>query len=97
MKSLIKSVLFNLHFYIFTTFLVIIMFPVLLLPFGFIRIVAKIWAGILVLGMKIWLGLNVKIIGKYYKNKPYIMIALILVMIRVRRKFNLIIFMKRHF
>ena len=68
----IKSVLFNLYFYLLTTFLVIIMLPVLVLPFGFVKFVAKIWGGILVLGMKIWLGLKVKIIGNYQKNKPCI-------------------------
>ena len=67
--NFIKSVLFNLHFYILTFLLVIIMFPVLILPFWFIKIIAKIWGGILVLGMKIWLGLNLRIIGHYNKNK----------------------------
>ncbi len=70
--NLIKSILFNLHFYVLTFILVIIMSPVLILPFVFVKIIAKIWVGILVLGMKIWLGLNLKIIGKYNKNKLYI-------------------------
>ena len=70
--NFIKSLLFNLHFYFLTTFLVIIMLPVIVLPFWGVRIVAKIWGGILVLGMKVWLGLNVKIIGNYNKNKPCI-------------------------
>ena len=68
----IRSVLFNLHFYILTTLLVIIMLPVIFLPFDAVRIVAKIWGGILVLGMKVWLRLNVNVIGKYNKNKPCI-------------------------
>ncbi len=70
--NFIKSFLFNLHFYSLTCLLVIIMCPVLILPFWFIKVVAKIWGGILVLGMKIWLGLNLKIIGHYNKNKPCI-------------------------
>ena len=70
--NFIKSVLFNLHFYILTTLLVIIMLPVILLPFSGVRIVAKIWGGILVLGMKLWLGLSLKIIGKYNRHKPCI-------------------------
>ena len=70
--NIIKSVLFNLHFYILTFLLIIVMSPVLILPFWFIKIIAKIWGKILVFGMKIWLGLNFKIIGKYNKNKPCI-------------------------
>ena len=70
--NFIKSLLFNLHFYFLTTFLVIIMLPVIVLPFWGVKIVAKIWGSILVLGMKAWLGLNVKIIGNYNKNKPCI-------------------------
>ena len=70
--NFIRSVLFNLHFYTLTIFLVVIMSPVLILPFWFIKCIAKIWGGILVLGMKVWLGLNLKIIGNYNKNKPYI-------------------------
>ena len=70
--NLIRSVLFNLHFYILTFLLVIIMFPVLILPFWFIKIIAKTWGKILVFGMKIWLGLNLKIIGNYNKKKPCI-------------------------
>ena len=63
--NIIKSVLFNLHFYILTFLLIIVMSPVLILPFWFIKIIAKIWGKILVFGMKIWLGLNLKIIGNY--------------------------------
>ena len=70
--NIIKSVLFNLHFYMLTFLLIIVMSPVLILPFWFVKIVAKIWGAILVIGMKIWLGLNLKIIGNYNKNKPCI-------------------------
>ena len=70
--NIIKSVLFNLHFYILTFLLIIVMSPVLILPFWFIKIIAKIWGKILVFGMKIWLGLNLKIIGNYNKHKPCI-------------------------
>ena len=70
--NIIKSVLFNFHFYILTFLLIIVMSPVLILPFWFIKIIAKIWGKILVFGMKIWLGLNLKIIGNYNKNKPCI-------------------------
>ena len=70
--NIIKSVLFNLHFYILTFLLIIVMSPVLILPFWFIKIIAKIWGKILVFGMKIWLGLNLKIIGNYNKDKPCI-------------------------
>ncbi len=70
--NLLKSVLFNLHFYTLTFLLVIIMSPVLILPFIFIKIIAKIWGKILIIGMKIWLGLDLKIVGKYNKKKPCI-------------------------
>ena len=70
--NIIKSILFNLHFYILTLFLIVIMFPVLFLPFQLTKLTAKIWSLILLSGMKVWLGLNVKIIGSYNKKKPYI-------------------------
>ena len=70
--NIIKSVLFNLHFYILTFLLIIVTSPVLILPFWFIKIIAKIWGKILIFGMKIWLGLNLKIIGNYDKNKSFI-------------------------
>ncbi len=71
-KNLLKSILFNFHFYLLTIMLVIIMSPVLILPFVFIKFIAKIWGGIMVLGMKIWLGLDLKIVGNYNKKKPCI-------------------------
>ena len=70
--NLIKSVLFNLHFYMLTFLLIIVMSPVLILPFLFIKIIAKIWGAILVSGMKVWLGLDLKIIGNYNKKVPCI-------------------------
>ena len=70
--NFIKSILFNLHFYTFTTLLVVIMSPVLILPFVFIKFIAKIWGRILVVGMKMWLGLDLRIVGSYNKKKPYI-------------------------
>ena len=70
--NILKSTLFNLYFFLLTFLLVVLMFPILILPFCAIKIVAKLWVFILVSGMKLWLGLNVKIIGKFNKEKSYI-------------------------
>ena len=53
--NILKSVLFNLHFYVLTFLLIIVMSPVLILPVWFIKIIAKIWGKILIFGMKILL------------------------------------------
>ena len=45
--------------------LILVMLPCLL-PFYFIQMVAKIWSFILKTGMKIWLGLEVKIDGNNF-------------------------------
>ncbi len=62
--NIIKSILFNLHFYIFTSILVIVCIPLLFLPGDMMRTVSKFWAFILTTGMKTWLGVDYKVIGK---------------------------------
>ena len=70
--NLIRSLLFNVHFFVFTTLLILIMIPCLFLPFYFVQRVAKIWCFILTTGMKIWLGVDVKVEGNNYKHKRVI-------------------------
>ena len=70
--NLIRSLLFNIHFFLLTTMLIIVMLPCLFLPFYFIQMVAKIWSFILKTGMKIWLGLEVKIDGNNFLDKTVI-------------------------
>ena len=74
MKFLIilRSVLFNIHFFLMTFFLVVLMFPCLILPFWFVRNIAKLWCYILTTGMSLWLGVNVKIVGNNFSKKPVI-------------------------
>mgnify|MGYP001281479501 CR=1 FL=1 len=70
--NLIKSFLFNLHFFVFTTLLIIIMLPCLFLPFYFVQRVAKIWCFVLKTGMKIWLGIDMKVHGNSYQDRNVI-------------------------
>ena len=70
--NLIRSLLFNIHFFLLTTMLILVMLPCLFLPFYFIQMVAKIWSFILKTGMKIWLGLEVKIDGNNFLDKTVI-------------------------
>ena len=70
--NLIRSLLFNIHFFLLTTMLILVMLPCLFLPFYFIQMVAKIWSFILKIGMKIWLGLEVKIDGNNFLDKTVI-------------------------
>ena len=70
--NLIKSLLFNLHFFVFTTLLIIIMLPCLFLPFYFVQRVAKIWCFVLKTGMKIWLEIDVKVHGNSYQDRNVI-------------------------
>lgn len=70
--NFLKSIMFNLHFYLLTILLIVLMLPTLILPFKYFKIVSKIWTLILIFGMKIWLGLNVKIKGTFNNKKTYI-------------------------
>jgi len=64
--------MFNLHFFVFTTLLIIIMLPCLFLPFYFVQRVAKIWCFVLKTGMKIWLEIDVKVHGNSYQDRNVI-------------------------
>ena len=70
--NLIKSFMFNLHFFVFTTLLIIIMLPCLFLPFYFVQRVAKIWCFVLKTGMKIWLGIDMEVNGNSYQDRNVI-------------------------
>lgn len=70
--NLLRSIMFNLHFYMLTILLIIFMFPTLFLPFKYFKIVSKLWTIILINGMKIWLGLDVRIKGSFNHKKTYI-------------------------
>ena len=70
--NIIKSFMFNLHFFVFTTLLIIIMLPCLFLPFYFVQRVAKIWCFVLKTGMKIWLRIDIKVHGNSYQQRNVI-------------------------
>ena len=70
--NIIRSILFNIHFLLLTSVLVIVMLPCLFLPFWFVRNVAKLWCYILTTGMSLWLGVKIKILGNSSSKKPVI-------------------------
>lgn len=59
-----RSLMFNIQFYIGTSVLVTICLPCLLFPRSFVLFVNRIWCLIMIKGMKWWLNLDVKVIGK---------------------------------
>ena len=70
--NIIRSILFNIHFLLLTSVLVIVMLPCLFLPFWFVKNVAKLWCYILTSGMSLWLGIKIKFSGNSISKKPVI-------------------------
>ncbi len=60
----LRSLLFNIQFYLGTSILVTICLPCLLFPKKIVIFVNKIWCSIMTKGMKWWLNTEIKIIGK---------------------------------
>ena len=61
--NFIRSLMFNLQFYIGTSILVTLCLPCLLFPRPVVLFVNKIWCLIMIKGMKWWLNLDIKVIG----------------------------------
>ena len=71
--NILRSVLFNIQFYIGTSVLVTLCLPFLLFPRSVVLVVNRIWCLIMIKGMKWWLNTEIKVIGKIPpKNKVVI-------------------------
>ena len=69
----LRSLFFNIQFYLGTSILVTICLPCLLFPREVVIFVNKIWCSIMTKGMKWWLNTEIKIIGQIpSKNKVVI-------------------------
>ena len=60
----LRSLLFNIQFYLGTSILVTICLPCLLFPRRIVIFVNKIWCSLMTKGMKWWLNTEIKIIGQ---------------------------------
>ena len=71
--NILRSVLFNIQFYIGTSVLVTLCLPCLLFPRSVVLVVNRIWCLIMIKGMKWWLNTEIKVMGKIPpKNKVVI-------------------------
>ena len=65
----LRSLLFNIQFYLGTSILVTICLPCLLFPREVVIFVNKIWCSIMTKGMKWWLNTEIKIVGQIPSKK----------------------------
>ena len=71
--NVLRSLLFNIQFYLGTSILVTICLPCLLFPRPVVLFVNRIWCLIMIKGMKWWLSTDINIIGEIPpKNKVVI-------------------------
>ena len=71
--NVLRSLLFNIQFYLGTSILVTICLPCLLFPRPVVLFVNRIWCLIMIKGMKWWLNTDIRVIGKIpSKNKVVI-------------------------
>ena len=71
--NVLRSLLFNIQFYLGTSILVTICLPCLLFPRPVVLFVNRIWCLIMIKGMKWWLNTDINIIGEIpSKNKVVI-------------------------
>jgi len=61
--NFIRSLFFNIQFYLGTSLLVTICLPCLLFPRNVVMVVNRIWCLLMIKGMKWWLKTDIKIIG----------------------------------
>ncbi len=71
-QFLVRSILFNIYFYILTSFLVLACLPLLMFSYKGMKIVSNFWGMILKSGMRIFLGLEINVIGKLNPKKQVI-------------------------
>ena len=62
--NFLKSLFFNIQFYLGTSFLVTLCLPCLLFSRNVVMVVNRIWCLIMIKGMKWWLGTEVKVVGE---------------------------------
>ena len=67
--NVLRSLLFNIQFYLGTSILVTICLPCLLFPRPVVLFVNRIWCLIMIKGMKWWLNTDINLIGEIPKKK----------------------------
>ena len=72
----LRSLLFNIQFYLGTSILVTICLPCLLFPREVVIFVNKIWCSIMTKGMKWWLNTEIKVIGQIPSKKRVVIYAI---------------------
>ena len=72
----LRSLLFNIQFYLGTSILVTICLPCLLFPREVVIFVNKIWCSIMTKGMKWWLNTEIKVIGQIPSKKELLFMQL---------------------
>ena len=72
----LRSLLFNIQFYLGTSILVTICLPCLLFPREIVIFVNKIWCSLMTKGMKWWLNTEIKITGKIPSTKKVVIYAI---------------------
>ena len=70
----LRSLLFNIQFYLGTSILVTMCLPCLLFPREVVIFVNKIWCSIMTKGMKWWLNTEIKVIGQIPSKKRVVFI-----------------------
>ena len=76
MMIFLKSLLFNIQFYLGTSILVTICLPCLLLPRKAVILVNKIWCFMMTKGMKWWLNTEIKVSGQIPSKKRVVIYAI---------------------
>ena len=72
----LRSLLFNIQFYLGTSILVTLCLPCLLFPREVVVFVNKIWCAIMTKGMKWWLNIEIKVIGKIPSRDTIVIYAI---------------------
>ena len=74
--NFLKSLMFNIHFYLGTTILVTVCLPCLLFPRPVVMFVNRVWCLIMETAMKWWLGLDIKLIGSLPPENKVVIYAI---------------------
>ncbi len=74
--NFLKSLLFNVQFYVGTSILVTICLPCLLFPRKVVIFINKIWCLNMTLGLKWWLNIDIKVIGNIPSHNKAVIYAI---------------------
>ena len=74
--NFLKSLLFNVQFYVGTSILVTICLPCLLFPRKVVIFINKIWCLNMTLGLKWWLKIDIKVIGNIPSHNKAVIYAI---------------------